>query len=65
MMVSVHHSNSHPNLGRLMGFFTIFQVKKVPKWVVHDVHVPVDVPVKKEVPVPVTTVKTVQVREPS
>ena len=48
-----------------MGFFTIFQVKKVPKWVVHDVHVPVDVPVKKEVPVPVTTVKTVQVREPS
>lgn len=48
-----------------MGFFTIFQVKKVPKWVVHDVHVPVDVPVKKEVPVPVTTVKTVQAREPS
>ena len=36
-------------------------MKKVPKWVVHDVHVPVDVPVKKEVPVPVTTVKTVQV----
>ena len=40
------------------------EVKKVPKWVVHDVHVPVDVPVKKEVPVPVTTVKTVQVKAP-
>ena len=31
-----------------MGFFTIFQVKKVPKWVVHDVHVPVDVPRNEE-----------------
>ena len=37
-------------------------VREVPKWVVHDVNVPVDVPVKKEVPVPVTKVKTVQVR---
>ena len=37
------------------------QVKVVPKWVVHDVRIPVDVSVKKEVPVPHTVVKTVVV----
>lgn len=36
------------------------QVREVPKWVVHDVNIPVDVPVKKEVPVPETVVKTVK-----
>lgn len=39
-------------------------VREVPKWVVHDVNVPVNVPVKKEVPVPVTKVQTVQVKAP-
>lgn len=36
------------------------QVREVPKWVVHDVNIPVDVPVKKEVPVPETVIKTVK-----
>ena len=31
----------------------------VPKWVVHDVRIPVDVTVKKTVPVPHTVVKNV------